>query len=102
MKIDKLLKTGLFSAAVLGCGLLYGGPNFCPNCGQCLKPKCFPQRFGIPPPPPCFGDKDHGMKDFKKDCKEMDRHFKKGRRHFDKNHLEGPSPEPTPDMPNNG
>ena len=92
MKMNKLLKKGLFSTAILGCGLLYGGPNFCPNCGQCLKPKCFPQRFG--PPPPCFGDRGPCMKDFKKDCKEMDRHFKKGRKHLDKEHREAPAPTP--------
>ena len=89
MKINKLL--GLFSAAILGCGLLYGGPNFCPNCGQCLKPKLFPQRFGMPPPRPipC-------MNDCKKDCKDTERHFKKGRRFFGKKTLETPTPDSNP------
>lgn len=96
MKLDKLLKTGLFSTALLGCGLLHGGPNFCPNCGQCLKPKCFPQRFGMPPPPPpCFGDKDSCIKDFKNDCKARDRYFTKRHRHLDKKPLEEPTPNAT-------
>ena len=40
MKIKRLLKNGLFSATLLGCGMLHGHYKFCPNCGYCLKPPC--------------------------------------------------------------
>lgn len=48
MEIRKLLKNGLFSATLLGCGLLHGHYKFCPNCGYCLRPPCPPSRFSPP------------------------------------------------------
>lgn len=48
MEIRRLLKNGLFSATLLGCGLLHGHYKFCPNCGHCLRPPCPPSRFSPP------------------------------------------------------
>ena len=54
MKFYKLLKGSLFSAALLGCGMMHGHNNFCPNCGYCLNLEAFHQRFDMPPPSmPC-------------------------------------------------
>lgn len=81
MKFNGLFKCGLFSTTLFACGLTYGGNNFCPNCGYCLKPNAFHQRFDMPPPPPsCRCCIDKGCPCMK-DCDKKLENFK-GRRHF--------------------
>ena len=132
MEIRKLLKNGLFSATLLGCGLLHGHYKFCPNCGHSLRPLYSPSRFSPPRSShekdncPCREDFDaprhyHHFKEWRQDrgpwvdhdccfttedhpvCHHQSKkHQKHSKKAHSKKHLEAPLPESAPEAQING